>query len=64
MHWPMKYGDIQQYTPDKDASTRLDNKGVKRAQGIIGTLLYMGQAVNNKLLVTFSTIGIQHAIAT
>ena len=39
-------------------------KGIKRIQGIVGALLYVGRAVNNKLLVALSAIGSQQAAAT
>ena len=48
----------------KYTSPSLDDKGIKRVQGIVGELLYMGRAVNNKLLVELSTIGSQKEAAT
>ena len=45
-------------------SPLLNEKGIKRIQGIMGALLYMGRAVNKKLLVALSSIGAQQVTAT
>ena len=45
-------------------SPPLNDKGIKRLHGILGALLYVGIAVNNKLLVSLSAIGAQQASAT
>ena len=47
-----------------DTSSPLKDKVIKRVQGIVGALLYVGRAVNNKLLVALSAIGAQQAAAT
>ena len=47
-----------------DTSPPLNDKGIKRFQGIVGALLYVGRSVNNKLLVALSAIGAQQAAAT
>ena len=47
-----------------DTSPSLDDKGIKRFQGIIGALLYVGRSVNNRLLVTLITIGAHQEAAT
>ena len=47
-----------------DRSPPLNEKGIKRIQGIVGALIYVGRAVNNKLLVALSEIGAQQASAT
>ena len=44
-----------------DTSPPLNEKGIKRIQGILGALLYVGRAVNNKLLVDLSTISTHQA---
>ena len=49
--------------PTED-SPSLNDKGIKRVQGIVGALLYIGRAVNNKLLVALSAIGAQQVTAT
>ena len=47
-----------------DTSPLLNEKGIKRIQGIVGALLYVGRSVNNKLIVALSVIGSQQAAAT
>ena len=41
----------------KDNSPPLDDKGIEQVQRIVGALLYVGRAVNNKLLLALSAIG-------
>ena len=47
-----------------DTSPSLNEKGVNRIQGIVGALLYVVRAFNNKLLVELSAIGDQQEAAT
>ena len=47
----------------KDTSPPLNEEGIKRIQGIVGALLYVGRAVSNKLLVVLSAIGAQETAA-
>jgi hypothetical protein len=42
----------------------LENDGIKRVQGIIGSLLYYARAVDPKLLLTLNAVGIQQAAET
>ena len=63
-HRPINYGTKQQMSHTEDDSPALDDKGVKRIQGIVGALLYVGRAVNNKLLVALSAIGVQQEKTT
>ena len=63
-HREIIYGAKEQFLLDKDTSAPLDDKGVKRIQGIIGALLYYARAVDNKLLATLSAISSQQAHAT
>ena len=56
-HCPIDYGATQQLVKPTDTSQPLNEKGIKRIQGIVGALLYVGRAVNNKLLVELSAIG-------
>ncbi len=58
------FGQTTQLTHVNPYSPPLSTKGVKRIQGIIGALLYYAHAVNNKLLVTLSTLSFQQATAT
>jgi hypothetical protein len=57
------YGANQQLVPEPDNSALLDVAGIKQVQGIIGSLLYYAQAIDNKLLATISTISAQQAKA-
>ena len=63
-HRPIDYGATQQLVQPTDTSKPLNEKGIKRIQGIVGALLYVGRAVNNKFLVALSAIGAQQASAT
>ena len=63
-HRPIDYGETQQLVQPKDTSKPLNEKGIKRIQGIVGVLLCVGREVNNKLLVALSAIGAQQAAAT
>ena len=42
----------------------LDKAGIQRVQMIVGALLWIGQAVNDKLLVALIAIGSQQLTAT
>ena len=61
---PINYCAKQKISHTEDDIPALDDKGVKRIQGIVGSLLYVGRAVNNKLLVVLSAIGAQKSKAT
>ena len=63
-HREIVYGSKAQLEPEDDTSPRLPDEGIKRMQGIIGSLLYYARAVDNKLLTTLSSIGAQQANAT
>ena len=63
-HRPIDYGSTQQLVQPTDTSQPLNEKGIKRIQGIVGALLYVGREVDNKLLVSLSAIGAQQAAAT
>ena len=60
----IQYGSKVQQAHGEDTSPPLDAEGVKRVQKIVGALLWIGRAVNNKLLVALSAIGSQQASAT
>ena len=62
-HRPIDYGATQQLVQPTDDSPPLNDKGIKISQVIVGALLYIGGAVNNKLLVAFSASGAQQAAA-
>ncbi|MBM4179865.1 MAG: hypothetical protein FJ211_11150, partial [Ignavibacteria bacterium] len=63
-HRPIVYGAKEHLLPEDDTSPLLDTEGIKRIQGIVGSLLYYARAVDNKLLATLSTISSQQAKAT
>jgi hypothetical protein len=63
-HREIVYGAKEQLLPEADTSPPLDDEGIKRIQGIVGSLLYYARAVDNKLLATLSTISTQQAKAT
>ena len=62
-HRPIDYGATQQFAQPTDTSKPLNEKGIKRIQVIVGALVYVGRAVNNKLLVALSAIGDPQAAA-
>ena len=61
---PIHYGATQKIVQPTDTSPPLNEKLIKRVQVIVVALLYVGRAVNNKLLVALSVIGAQQAEAT
>ena len=63
-HRPIDYGATQQLMQPTDTSPPLNEKGIKRVQGIVVDLLYVGRSVNDKLLVELSAIVAQQAAAT
>ena len=60
----IKYGSKVQHAHEEDTSTPLDPSGIRRVQRIMGALLCIGRAVNNKLLVALSAIGSQQSPET
>ena len=63
-HQPINYGTTQKMVQPTDTSPPLNDRGIKRVQGIVVTLLYVGISVNNKRLVSLSAIGAQQAAST
>ena len=63
-HRPIDYGATKQLVQPTDTSKTLNEKVIKRIQGIVGALLSVVRAVNNKLLVALIAIGDQRAAAT
>ena len=61
---PINYGSKQNIVHTEDDSPALYDKGIKQIQGIVGALFYVGRAVNNKLLVALSAIGVQQEKTT
>ena len=60
----VKYGGKTQLVPEEDTSKPLNDAWIRRVQTIVGALLWIGGAVNNKLLVALIAIGSQQAFAT
>ena len=63
-HAPIIYGAKLQYAAEDDDSPTLDAYVILRVQSIVGTLLFYGRAVNNKLLGALSKLGNQQVSAT
>jgi hypothetical protein len=63
-HCEIIFGQTTQLTHVNPYSPPFSTEGVKRIQGIIGTLLYYACTVDNKLLATLSTLSSQQATAT
>ena len=63
-HHAIVYGAKTPLSPEEYTCAKLVATGIKCIQGIVGSLLYYARAVNNKLLVSLSTIGSQQAAAT
>ena len=63
-HLEVIYGVKEQLTPEDDTTPPLYSQGTKRVQGIVGSLLYYAQAVDNKLIVGLSAIGLHQAATT
>ena len=63
-HRPIYYGATQKLVQPTDDSPPLNDKGIKRAQGMLGALIYIGRSVNNKLLVALRAIWVQQEAAT
>ena len=63
-HLPIDYGAKQQMVQPVNTSPSLYDKLIKRVQVILGVLLYVVRAVNNKLLVALIAIVSYQAEAT
>ena len=58
------YGKHVQYADPPDQSERLDTKGQRLIQSIVGTFLYYGRALDNTILCSLNDIGTQQASPT
>jgi hypothetical protein len=63
-HHEIVYDQTTQLTHDETYSLSLSTEGIKRIQGIIGTLLCYARAVDKKLLAMLSTLSSQQATPT
>ena len=62
-HHKINYVTKTQYTSNSNDSTKIYNKGIKRVQITVGSMLYYSIAFNSKLLFSLSDIGSQQAVA-
>ena len=60
----VRYSSKTHIAPEEDTYKPLNYAGTCRVQTIVGELLFIARAVNNKLLVALSAIGSQQASAT
>ena len=61
---PKKFGSEAQAPLPTDESPKLDEKGIKRIQQIVGSILYYARAVDMTVLAALSTIAIDQTKAT
>ena len=55
-HRTIDYGATQKIVQPTHTIPPLNDKGIKGVQGIVGALIYVGKAVNNKILVALIAI--------
>ena len=63
-HTDISYGSLVYYATEANSRSLLHSLGIKQFQGIVGALLFYARAVDNKLIVTLSTIGSQKVSTT
>jgi hypothetical protein len=61
---PKQFGLEAQCPLPPDSLPKLDKKGIKRVQQIVGSILYYAQAVDMTVLIALSTIAIEQTTAT
>ena len=61
---PKKYGSEAHAPLPPDATPKLDARGVKGTQKIVGSILYYAQAVNIPVLMALSSIAMEQTKAT
>jgi hypothetical protein len=61
---PKKFGTEAQTPLPPDSSLKLDAKGIKRVQKIVGSILYYAQAVDMTVLMALSSIAVEQTKAT
>eukprot|EP00543_Licmophora_paradoxa_P007764 CAMPEP_0202441050 /NCGR_PEP_ID=MMETSP1360-20130828/331_1 /ASSEMBLY_ACC=CAM_ASM_000848 /TAXON_ID=515479 /ORGANISM="Licmophora paradoxa, Strain CCMP2313" /LENGTH=170 /DNA_ID=CAMNT_0049055771 /DNA_START=1184 /DNA_END=1694 /DNA_ORIENTATION=- len=59
-----QYGAKVQYPDDEDTSPALDATDTKRVQGVLGTLLFYGRAIDSTILPAIGTIATQQSNPT
>jgi hypothetical protein len=61
---PKRFGTAAQAPLPPDASPKLDAKGIKRVQQIVGSILYYARAVDLTVLMALSSIAMEQTKAT
>ena len=61
---PKKYGAAAQEPLPHDDSAKLDKKGIKRIQQLVGTILYYARSVDTTALMALSQLGSEQSVAT
>ncbi len=61
---PKKFGTEAQSSLPPDSSPKLDAKGIKRVQQIVGSILYYARAVDMTVLMALSAIAVEQTKAT
>jgi hypothetical protein len=61
---PKKFGAQAQTPLEVDSSPLLDDKGIKRVQKIVGSILYYARAVDMTVLMALSAIAVEQTTAT
>ena len=61
---PKKFGTEAQAPLPPDSSPKLDTKGIKRVQQIVGSILYYARAVDMTVLMALSAIAVEQTKAT
>ncbi len=61
---PKKFGKETQAPLPPDASPRLDARGIKKVQNIVGSILYYARAVDMMILMALSSIAVDQTRAT
>ncbi len=61
---PKKFGTEAQTALPPDSSPKLDTKGIKRVQKIVGSILYYARTVDMTVLMALSSIAVEQTKAT
>ena len=61
---PKRFGTEAQAPLPPDSSPKLDKKGIKRVQQIVGSILYYACAVDMTVLMALSSIAVEQTCAT
>ena len=61
---PKRFGTEAQAPLPPDSSPKLDKKGIKRVQQIVGSILYYARAVDMTVLMALSSIAVEQTRAT